>query len=98
MTTHIFKLVTGETIIAETEQRTDTDAFAGSYVIDKPFSIIVTQEGIALMPFDMFGKAQPIEIKGDHILFVTDPDPEILNAYKSQIGGIVTPTLGIATD
>lgn len=96
MTTKIFKLVTGENVIAEVVERWENGR-DGTYTIDKPFAIIVTKEGIGLMPFDMFGKAQPIVIKEYHIMFAAEPDPEILAAYKSQTGGIVTPDLGIQT-
>ena len=80
------KLTTSEEIIGSFEDE-DND----HYMIDRPFMVGITQQGIALMPWlqavDMkSGKA--VKISKKHIVAIAEPVESIAKEYSSQMSGI----------
>lgn len=79
----LIKTVTDEDIIAEYEQENNK--------LTNAVKIVITPQGIGMMPFSPFSKEKSVILKDQHIMYVTDPEDEILNAYNAQFGGIVIP-------
>lgn len=90
----LLKLSTGEEIIAEKQEE------RGSIVIKNPVKMGLTAQGIAMMPFSPFLKANNnniiLHINSSHIIFEGEVDEEIVNAYNSKFGsGIVLAPPGL---
>ena len=81
----LFKLVTGEEIIASFKD------LGEGLELDIPVRIALTQQGIAMMPLSPFIKeGEKIIISKTNIVFTADVDDEVKNAYNSKFGsGIV---------
>jgi hypothetical protein len=84
----IFKLTTGEEIIARAEQEQD------KIILNKPmtFQAVPTQVqgamGMAMVPWIISAKGDFIEISLSHIVVETEPKPDLEKKYLSQISGI----------
>lgn len=76
----VLKLVTGEEMIAQLESDITT------YTVIKPQKFIMTQEGIASMPFIPFSKDEKFTIQKSHVLVVCEPEDDIKNVYNSKHG------------
>jgi hypothetical protein len=79
----ILKLVSGEDVIAE------VSSIDGSLKLKDAHRIVMTQEGLGLMPFMLFSKDKEFTISESHVLAKGEPEAEIRNAYSSQTGGVV---------
>ena len=81
----VLKLISGEDIIGEVE-------IEGTEVISiyKPLRIVISQQGLGLMPWAMVAKTETFVINQDHITTVYTPATEVANGYRQQITGIVT--------
>ncbi len=68
-------------------------------VINKPYSLVPTVEGIQLVPLDLeiVGvEIDKIELTKDKIMYVTNPSKELRDAYikaTTKIEGITTPSI-----
>jgi len=92
---HLFKLVSGETVIAKIKQET-----SHKYKVTNPMVLVPQQQSILFMPF-MFG-AEPnpisnditIEIEKAHVISVTDSIVEqVYNTYEQRFGSnIIKPS------
>ena len=84
----IFKLTTGEEIIARAEQQRDL------MILNRPmtFQAVPTQVqgtmGMAMVPWMISAKGDFVEISLSHIVVETEPKPDIEKNYLSQISGI----------
>jgi hypothetical protein len=84
--TYCIKLVNGQDIITTVREQTENDI-----LISDPAILIMSQEGPMLVSWLMLSEQEPVKISKQHILVITKPKQEILNAYSSQFGnGIVT--------
>ena len=83
----VLKLVSDEEFIGEV-----SDGFGGVN-INKPFKILLTPEGIALIPALLLAKNADttITIKNELIMYQYEPNDSLYNGYKNQIGGIIKP-------
>jgi hypothetical protein len=79
----ILKLVNSDDVVAEVEEKEDFLLIKNSY------KIIMTPEGLGLMPFMLFSKDKEFKISSSHVLAIGEPEIEIRNAYSSQTGGVV---------
>jgi len=90
MNIKFIKLVSGEDVLSELEEKEDT------YVLKNPTRIIATQEGIGLGPLNPLLKGDKITVNKTHVVFIGEPDDEIRNGYSAQFGsGIVLPPTGL---
>jgi len=86
MDVKIIRLISGEDIIAEVATSGNT-----CLELKNPMLIGLTEQGLGTAPLSLVADTKEVSIKREHILFVAPPEEEILNAYKSKFGGIVTP-------
>lgn len=85
MNVKYIKLVTGEDLVSGLKEENDY------YLLSNPTRLVISQEGMGLMPFSPFTKSEEIKIKKDHVIFIDDLEEEIQNAYNARYGtGIVT--------
>ena len=86
----IVSLMTGEDVIGSVEEKNN------GYEITNPLLLILSQQGIGTMPLVPYSLDKTFFIKDQHVLFVSNPEPELANQYKAQFGGgIITPDLKI---
>lgn len=81
----VLKLTNGDDVIADVESSTDSTTVKNAY------RIVMTPEGLGLMPFMLFSKDKNFVISTSKILASGEPEEEIRNAYSSQTGGVVVP-------
>lgn len=79
----VLKLTNGDDIIAEVEEKNN------NLLIKNAHRIIMTPDGLGLMPFMLFSKDKQFSISESHIVAKGEPEIEIRNAYSSQTGGVV---------
>lgn len=87
----LFKLITGHEIIANvSEEYHSTDSF----LLENPINILLTAEGIGMLPFLAFAEENEVIIQKEHILCgPLEVEAEIKNSYNEKYGsGIVFPT------
>ena len=86
----IFKLSTGDEIIARAEQEQDKDKL----ILKHPMTLqpVPTQVqgtmGMALVPWLISAKSDCVEISLQHIVIETDPKDEIEKNYLSSVTGL----------
>ena len=89
--TKILKISTGEEIIAGVENDAN-----GNYVLTKPHAIIMSREGLGMMPFGILAKDSKITIFKSHVVYDAVADDDLANEYNMKFGmGIVKPTMTI---
>lgn len=89
MATKCFKMISGEEVLADW---TDKD---GSFELSNPVVVVMVGEGrIALVPWLPFAQKPICVINVDKIVASYEPNEQLVNHYKSQIGGIVTAGAG----
>ena len=92
----LIKLVTGETVIAETQVVNGADDKPEHLMLKNPASLILSREGAALLPLSPFSQSDTIKINLQHVIYTAIPDTEISNGYSAQFGsGLVTPPGGL---
>lgn len=89
----IFKLMSGEEVIGELVQ---SELMISTKVqVKNPAKILVSQQGVGMIPFCMLSKDQVVDINQDHVTCITTPEDEVANGYNSKFGsGIVIATGG----
>lgn len=88
----IIKLISGEDIIASVEKKENY------FVLKKPYRLVFSNEGLASIPFCPFSGQENYEILESNILFQAEPEDEIKNSYREQIGSIVIPSSNIISN
>lgn len=79
------RLVTGEDLVADGYEE------EGLVVLNKPVRIVMTHDGIAMVPAPPFCKSKELKIKSEHVVFIAEPEDEVRNGYNEKFGsGIVT--------
>ena len=93
MDVKVIKLVSGEEVIAELVNSSENafNHLEDTFEFKNPLVIGVTERGIATMPLSVVADIKQVTLKKQHIIFIASPEEEILNAYKGQFGGILTP-------
>ncbi len=82
----LLKLVTGEEIIGDiTETGVDLS-------VKNPIKIALAKEGLAMIPFCPFMKGHTITVTKVNVVFETEIDDDLANAYKEKFGGIMLAT------
>ena len=80
------KLTTSEELIGSYQEDD-----AESYSIDRPFMIVMSQQGIVLMPWlhavDV-QSSKAVKINKTHIVAIAEPVASIAKEYSSQMSGI----------
>ena len=80
----LIKLVTGEEVLSEVEQVGD------SFVFKNPVKLGLTQQGVAMIPLSPFAKEDvKITVNKVNVVYETDPDSDVTNAYNERFGGIL---------
>ena len=92
----IIRLITGEEVLCKAE-KTDTGWKANKAAIIVPAG----QGSIGLMGWMPYTQAynDGIDIKDEHVMFVSEPHEELFNEYNDAFGsGLVVPKKGQVTD
>jgi hypothetical protein len=80
----LVKLITGEEVICDITVE-ETHA-----LLKKPYKFMMTAEGLGSIPLIPFSKDEIYKISLNHIMIISEPEDDFLNAYNSQHGsGIV---------
>lgn len=87
----ILKLITGEELISDITENTDT------ITLDKPCALQLVpsranpeQPSMALIPYAAYTKEHSITVKSENIIWMNEPMKELYNQYNSIFGnGIV---------
>jgi len=82
----LVRLTTGEEILCKIEKDTAT-----LITVTDPVQLIPTQEGtIAFAPYMAYCEIDKLHIKVEHIMFIVQPEPGLVDKYKSMIGDAPT--------
>lgn len=76
----VVKLVSGEELVAEVEERINV------VVIKNPVVILVMEKSIALMPWVRYVDTKVFEVDKSHVLFMGAPIVDIVNIYNQKYG------------
>jgi hypothetical protein len=80
MSVKLVKLVTGEEVVC------DLTVFDNLYKMKNSARIILSPDGVGMMPLCPFGKEDILEVDKKHVVFTTEPELELVNAYNSKFG------------
>lgn len=94
MSVVVMKLVTGEDIVANVDINEDA-----SYLMKKPARIVLTPDGAAMIAIPPFSKAKELTVAREHVIYMGEPDEDMLNAYNSKFGSglVVAQGLNLVT-
>ncbi len=84
----IFKLTTGEEIIARADQEQDKMILKNPMTLQPVPTQVQGAMGMALVPWIISAKGDFIEISLEHIVVEAEPKPDLEKNYLSQISGI----------
>ena len=84
----IFKLTTGEEIIARADQEQDKMILKNPMTLQAVPTQVQGAMGMALVPWIISAKGDFIEISLEHIVVEAEPKPDLEKKYLSQISGI----------
>ncbi len=76
----ILKLTTGEEVIA------DVDKGNSGWDLKNPVRLMISEQGVGMMPFAPFVKSDTVCISDRHIIYLGDADDEVRNAYNAKFG------------
>jgi hypothetical protein len=82
----VFKLATGEEIIARVTEET-----LGHYVIKAPLQMVMGARGPQFGPFIMMANPDKIQISKAHVVADSSPVAELEGQYESITSGIALP-------
>ena len=92
----LFRLTTGEDVIGEIkEELFDENGIATHLVLIKPFVIIPQQEApgkpvtLGFHIYIPYGICDEVTFKHSNVIATVEPNPELVNTYKSNTGGVV---------
>ena len=92
METLIVRMKSGEDVLCNVVEKTDA-----GYKIKDPMALIPTPDGrlafIGWMPYA--DQTDGLFVPADFVWFVTKPDSQIANQYRSFKSGLVTPTKNV---
>ena len=85
--TRVFKLATGEEIIAKVTSITDV-----SFTIERPLQPMTTEAGVQLVPYMfMADPKKPMQLNKALVIIDTIPTEKLQATYESIISGIAVP-------
>ena len=85
MATKCFKMISGEEILADYTEENN------QIILDTPVVVVIVGEGrIALVPWLPFAQKPKCVVNAQHVVASYEPNDQLINHYKSQVGGIVT--------
>ena len=85
--TRVFKLSTGEEIIAKVTAITDT-----AFTIERPLQPMTTEAGVQLVPYMFLADPKkPMQLNKALVLMDTTPTEKLQATYESMISGIAVP-------
>ena len=89
MTVKLIRMWSGEDVITDVVEETND-----SYVIENPIVAVPSpQEGrIAFAPWSPLLQKDKIEVTRKYLVYIGDPQEEIIEQYKSMFGKLSTPT------
>ena len=89
MTVKLIRMWSGEDVIADIVEET-----SDSIVITDPIVAVPsqTQGQIAFAPWSPLLQKDKIEVTRKYLVYIGDPQEEIIEQYKSMIGKLSTPT------
>ena len=89
MTVKLIRMWSGEDVITDVVEKT-TDY----YIIENPIVAVPSQQQgqIAFAPWSPLSEKGGIEITKKYIVYITDPQLEIVDQHKQMFGKISTPT------
>ena len=92
MNVKIIRLLTGDDIIGEILD----NGCENKIEIKNPMLIGITHEQtLATAPLSLVAKTEIVTIGAHHVLFIADPEDNILSSYKEKFGGIITSNSGL---
>jgi len=78
----LVRLTTGEEILCKIQNDTTT-----LITVTDPVQLIPTGEGkISFAPYMSYCAIEKLYIKVEHIMFIVQPEPGLIDKYKSMIG------------
>lgn len=91
MATKCFKMISGEEILADyTISQDDQIEF------ENPVVVVIVGEGrLALVPWLPFSDKPKCIVNEINVITSYEPSEQLINHYKSQMGGIVTAGAGV---
>ena len=89
MTVKLIRMWSGEDVITDIVEETND-----SYVIENPIVAVPSpQEGrIAFAPWSPLHKKGKIKVAEKYVVYIGEPQEEIIEEYKTMFGKISTPT------
>jgi len=90
MAIQLVKLVTGEEVLTKYEEVGDT------MVMENPMRLQLSPKGLAMIPLSPFMKENAkVTIQKKDVLYIVEPDEDVINGYNQQFGGIVVAPPGL---
>ena len=91
MNVKLIKMWTGEDVIADLVKETDD-----TIVITNPIMVVPTGDKgqIGLAPWSpiLKGKDTELEVTRGYVVYINEPQEEIVSSYREMFSGITTPT------
>lgn len=78
-------LTSGQFVICELEETED------GYVLTNPSAFTPTQQGVAIVPMNPFMKEEPVTIKESAVIYVANPNDEVVNKFKEAFSELALP-------
>jgi hypothetical protein len=88
--TKLIKLVTTEILISKIEINPNS---IDKVTLVSPYILIPAREGLSIANWIPFSNSDTVLISKSHILYMTDPVPDIESQYKATIGDIIVPKI-----
>lgn len=89
----LVKLVTGEEVLARVEEG---DNPSDTVILKNPVKLGLSQKGVAMVPLSPFMKDDAVfSISYRDVIYMIDPDEDVVNGYNQQFGGILTAPPGL---
>ena len=84
---YIFKLVTGEELIARVEQSHDN-----YLVISNPISVVISPQGLQMIPTLLSAKQEAhVRLNSNSYSMVSEPREDVPDSYRQATTGITVP-------
>ena len=89
MTVKLIRMWSGEDVVADIVEET-TDSIV---ITDPIVAVPAQQQGrIAFAPWSPLLQKDKIEVTRKYLVYIGDPQPDIIEQYKSMFGKLSTPT------
>lgn len=85
MSVKLIRLISGEFLMADVES--DLNSLE-SVTLRDPVVLMLSKESVGLAPFNPFGTEDTLVINGQHVLYVTEPQEDLLSEYNRAFSRI----------